>query len=103
MPISEEIGLSLQILGNGLTVAKAAVYSVERGINWGDSSLLVWSMQSKGWRPNVVYMLRRITLVDFCYCVSCLDPPQGRDHSGCSEGVCSASQIDETTYQTRHA
>jgi hypothetical protein len=103
-----EVALSIQLLEEALRNAWASIYHGSGfGLETGGgllSDLPEDRMQEQGWCPSEVAMIQHNFSVTGRYFASRLRRQRSQmDHSVCSESKCYASQIDDTTYETKHA
>jgi hypothetical protein len=124
-PLGEHLHLAVSILGELLQEAKERVWdnkkavqygmraivieSVNPGrdargeIRWGPSPLLRRRMDRLGWCRTEITRLETIMPVIGMYYASFLFPRRDRKpHQNCCDTFCDISNIDESTYKTKH-
>lgn len=72
--------------------------------SWGKSRLIVNNMISKGWCPYEVAQLYggSFSALGMVFAASLKRPQRRETHENCTEKICRAFDVDESTYKTRH-
>ena len=104
-PIGPKIALSILVLAETLTFAAMDILHERFRLFYGDSSLLIDSMQKNGWCPSVLEML--ISSSAACvqmvhYATTLGKHAEESAHHRCSAFRCKELDLDETTYVTKH-
>jgi hypothetical protein len=109
-PLPPAVDLSIRMLGHHIasvvyyTSFMGRLPSISPLLKFGSPEIATTRMLQSGWCPSDVAMLAGQTSATTQYYASMLHRDQSlKDHSKCSEHTCFANQVDEETYQTRHA
>lgn len=103
----EDLEISIEILLDTLSSFGNKVYGMEfpfRSENRSTHISLFRRLEYCGWCPGFLHRLKRVFLnTTFLYYASTLGPPRAnKDHSKCSVTTCSANQIEDGAYKTKH-
>ena len=113
-PLSDEVLLSIMILGSSLNRAKGPVtkrsdlnqFSIADCAvmsHWGTSKLVLRRMMDNGWCPAEIARLHsNMDIIGMYYASFLRRRVLNCDHWGCSRSACKVNDIDETTYSTKH-
>lgn len=102
-PLRVEILVSIMVLGCTVDHGLVSTQLIERSPEWQLSAVAKARMYNSGWCSRDVCLAGTYLTEISMYCAAHLKrTPQNYSHQLCTDHICEADQVDDSTYQTQH-